>query len=41
MLESEVSNELPASVLKLHPNFTIIADKDEASLLNMENYTRL
>ena len=41
MLESEVSNELPASVLKLHPNFTIIADKDAASLLNMENYTRL
>lgn len=33
MLESEITNELPASALKLHPNFTVIADKEAAALL--------
>lgn len=41
MLDEPISNELPATVLKLHPNFTIIADKDAASLLNIEDYKRL
>ena len=41
MLEKPISNELPATVLKLHPNFTIIADKDAASLLDMDKLGRL
>lgn len=41
MLEQPISSELPATVLKLHPNFTIIADKDAAALLNLEDYKRL
>lgn len=32
-LEGEVSNEIPASVLKLHPNFVVICDKEAAELL--------
>ena len=38
MLDSPISDELPATVLKLHPNFTVICDKDAASLLNMDDY---
>lgn len=38
VLDSPISDELPSTVLKLHPNFTIIADKDAASLLNPEDY---
>ena len=38
VLDSPITNELPATVLKLHPNFTIICDKDAASLLNPEDY---
>ena len=41
ILDSDVTGELPSTVLKLHPNFTIIADKDAASLLNPEDYKRL
>lgn len=41
VLDSPISDELPATVLKLHPNFTIICDKDAASLLNMDDYKRL
>lgn len=33
VLESDVTNEMPATVLQLHPNFTLIADKEAASLL--------
>ncbi|MDT2661692.1 glucosamine-6-phosphate deaminase [Enterococcus hulanensis] len=32
-MNSEVTIEFPASVLKLHPNFTVILDKDAANLL--------
>lgn len=38
VLDSPISNELPSTVLKLHPNFTIIADEEAASLLNPEDY---
>lgn len=41
MLDEPISNELPSTVLKLHPNFTLIADKDAASLLNLDDYRRL
>lgn len=38
VLDSPISEEVPSTVLKLHPNFTIIADKDAASLLNPDDY---
>lgn len=41
MLDEPISNELPSTVLKLHPNFTIIADQDAASLLNLDDYRRI
>jgi len=41
VLDAPISNELPATVLKLHPNFTVICDKEAASLLNMDDYKRL
>lgn len=41
VLDAPISNELPSTVLKLHPNFTLICDQDAASLLNMEDYKRL
>lgn len=41
MLDEPISNELPSTVLKLHPNFTVICDKDAASLLNLDDYKRL
>lgn len=33
-LEEPISNEVPSTVLKLHPNFTVICDADAASLLD-------
>lgn len=36
VLESPITDELPATVLKLHPNFTLIADADAASELDLE-----
>lgn len=41
VLDSPISNEVPATVLKLHPNCTVICDEDAASLLNPEDYQRL
>ena len=41
VLESDVTDELPATILKLHPNFTILADKEAASLLDLEKCKRL
>ena len=41
VLDSPITNELPATILKLHPNCTLIADKDAAALLNSEDYKRL
>lgn len=36
MLTEPVSGNLPATVLRLHPNFTLIADRDAASCLTPE-----
>ncbi len=33
VLDTPITDEIPATVLKLHPNFTIICDKEAASLL--------
>lgn len=33
VLEGPICEEIPSSILRLHPNFTVIADKDAASLL--------
>ncbi len=33
MVQGEITVDLPASVLQLHPNVTVICDKDAASLL--------
>ena len=41
MLESPITEELPATILKLHPNFTVIADKDAAKFLDLEKLNRL
>lgn len=41
VLDSPITDELPATILKLHPNFTVICDKDAASLLNPDDYKRL
>ena len=41
VLDSPITDELPATILKLHPNFTVICDQDAASLLNLEDYKRL
>lgn len=40
MLDQPISNELPATVLKLHPNFTIICDADAASELDLDRYPK-
>ena len=33
MVQGEITTDLPASILQLHPNVTVICDKDAASLL--------
>ncbi len=40
-LDEPIQENLPATILKLHPNFTVICDQDAASLLNKEDYKRL
>ncbi len=41
VLDSPITDELPSTVLKLHPNMTLICDKDATSELNMDDYKRL
>lgn len=41
VLNSPITDELPSTILKLHPNFTIICDREAASLLNMEDLSRI
>jgi len=41
VLNSPITPELPATVLKLHPNCTLIADADAAALLTEEDLARL
>ena len=40
ILDSPISDELPSTVLKLHPNFTVICDKDAASELDLADYPK-
>lgn len=40
-LDEPINQDVPATILKLHPNFTVICDQDAASLLNLEDYKRL
>ena len=40
-IEEPISDEIPSTILRLHPNFTVIADKDAASLLDQEKCQRL
>lgn len=37
MVFGEISEEVPASILQLHPDVTLIVDEDAASLLNMKS----
>ena len=41
VLDEPISPENPSTVLKLHPNCTVICDADSASLLNPDDYKRL
>ena len=36
-LTEPISDEIPATVLRLHPNFTVIADEEAASLITEED----
>ena len=38
VLDEPISPEVPSTVLKLHPNFTLIADADAASLIDPAEY---
>lgn len=37
MIEGPVTEEVPASILKLHPNITVVVDEEAASLLTKSN----
>ncbi|WP_067142521.1 6-phosphogluconolactonase [Oceanivirga salmonicida] len=37
-LDEPISNKIPATILKLHPNFTVLCDKEAAKLINIEDY---
>ena len=41
VLEEPISEEIPATILKLHPNFTVICDQDAASLIDRDKLNRL
>lgn len=38
VLEGPICEEVPSSILRLHPNFTIIVDEEAASLLNKQTH---
>lgn len=40
-LTEPISDEIPATILRLHPNFTVIADKEAASLIEGMDLGRL
>ena len=40
-LDEPINSDIPATILKLHPNFTVICDKDAASLLDLKDYQNL
>lgn len=40
-LDEPINENVPATILKLHPNFTVICDKDAASLINPNDYKNI
>ena len=40
-LEEPINQDVPATILKLHPNFTVICDQDAASLIDHSKLNRL
>ena len=40
-IEEPINEDVPATILKLHPNLTVIADRDAAALLNPDGYDRI
>lgn len=40
-IEEPINQDVPATILKLHPNFTVICDKEAATLLTTESLHRL
>ena len=40
-LDEPINPDVPATILKLHPNFTVICDGDAASLIKPDKYTRI
>ncbi len=40
-LDLPVNQDVPATILKLHPNFTVICDKDAAMMINKEDYENI
>lgn len=40
-LDEPINQDVPATILKMHPNFTVICDKDAASLIDKTKYNRL
>ncbi|WP_249029389.1 glucosamine-6-phosphate deaminase [Tannockella kyphosi] len=40
-LDEPINQDVPATILKMHPNLTVIADQDAASLIHKEDYIKL
>ena len=40
-LDEPVNQDVPATILKLHPNFTVICDQDAARFINPQKYTNI
>lgn len=37
-LDEHINQDVPATILKLYPNFTVICDKDAATLIDINEY---
>lgn len=40
-LDEEISSKNPSTILKLHPNFTVIVDEEAAKYININEYKKL
>ena len=40
-MEEPINQDVPATILKLHPNFTVICDQEAASLLDQDKIKRI
>ena len=40
-LDEPINQDVPATILKLHPNFTVICDQAAASLIDPQQYSNL